>query len=171
VVYLNDNLIKIINLARQKLKENSQSIMFGDLANGVELIHDNFNCPIYCEFLKVCNGASCGDIDFWSTKYLMKNQFYLVNMRGGQDTWLCIGQVLYEPLMLNKQDEKVYLFRKDELDGAPIFCFESFNDLIENYVFGERYRDIVKNVENDEWYIFLKENNFFQPIIKGNRLT
>ncbi len=158
---MNDNLIRIINLAKQKLKERSRSILFGDLANGEGHIPDSLSCPIYCEFLKVCNGARCGDIDFWSTNDLLQNQFYVVNMKGGQDVWLCIGQVLYEPLMLNKQDEKVYLFRKDELDSTPIFCFESFIDLMENYVFGEGYRDIVPNAENDEWYIFLKENDFF----------
>lgn len=161
MVYLNDNLIRIINLAKQKLKEKSQSILFGDLADGESSIPDNLNFPIYCEFLKACNGARCGDIDLWSINDLLQNQFYIVGMDGGKDEWLCIGQVLYEPLMLNKQDGIVYLFRKDELDNTPIFCFESFSELIENYVFGEGYKDIVPNAENDEWYIFLEENNFF----------
>lgn len=51
--------------------------------------------------------------------------------------------------------------RKDELDNAPIFCFESFSDLMKNYVFGKGYRDIIPDAQNDEWYIFLKENKFF----------
>lgn len=161
MVYLNDNLIKIIDLAKQKLKERPGSILFGDLAKGEDKIPDNLNCPIYSEFLKICNGARCGDIDFWSINDLSQNQFYVINMEGGQEVWLCIGQVLYEPLILNKRDKKVYLLRKDELDNAPIFCFESFSDLMKYYVFGEGYRDIVPDAENDEWYIFLKENKFF----------
>ena len=158
---MNDNLIKIIDLAKQKLKETPGSILFGDLAKGEDKIPDHLNWPIYSEFLKICNGARCGDIDFWSINDLSQNQFYVTAMEGGQEVWLCIGQVLYEPLMLNKQDKKVYLLRKDELDNVPIFCFESFSDLILYYVFGKGYRDIVPDAENDEWYIFLKKHKFF----------
>ncbi|WP_324822883.1 hypothetical protein [Sinanaerobacter sp. ZZT-01] len=162
VVSLDDNLIKRIHSAKQKLKTRPDSILFGELKEGEDCISDSFNCPIYCEFLKICNGARCGEIDFWGINDLLQNQFYTMDIKGGQVVWLCIGQVLYEPLMLNKWDKKVYLLRKDELDRTPpIFCFESLDDLMKNYVFGERYRNIVSDAEHDEWYIFLKENKFF----------
>ena len=159
---MDNDLLKIISVAREKLKETPHSMLFGDLPNGEDKISNNNDIfPAYYEFLKVCNGARCGDIDLWSNNDLPDTQFYIEELDGGRDIWLCIGQILYEPLIFNCMDEKVYFFRKDELDSAPIFIFDSFYDFFKNYVFGQKYKEIIPDVDNDSWYDFLTDNEYF----------
>ncbi|MFH6994518.1 hypothetical protein [Flavobacterium sp. FlaQc-48] len=153
---------KIIDTVREKLSERPKSILFCKLGNKATSIPDGLKSyTAYSEFLSVCNGARCGDIDLWDTNSIPNNQFYVSEIQGMQDAWLCIGQILYEPLMLSKQDGKVYLFSKNELNDMPMYIFDDFYNLIINYVFGVKYKNIVVNADNDRWFIFLKENDFF----------
>lgn len=111
----------------------------------------------YFNFLQVCNGARCGSIDLWSAELIPKNQYRVTEMEGGKEKWLCIGQVLYEPLVMNLVDEGIYLFYQGFEKDIEAKYLGKLDDFLENYVFGAKYAELIPDVEDEEWYRFLKK--------------
>lgn len=111
----------------------------------------------YYEFLAVSNGARCGSIDIFSFETMSKNEYYvdfIEDIADSQLEWSYIGQCVYEPILLNRLDGLVYQF----FEGPPLEkgeCYGTFDEFITNYVFGEKYNDIVPDAKNDEWYKLL----------------
>lgn len=156
---MNNELCKKISKARYELSKDVSSVIFGELNDGV-VCDENLRIKPYCDFLNVCNGASCGDIDLWSNEDIGQNQFRVTDLDGGSEKWVCIGQILYEPLVINLDSEEVYLFyqgHEKEIEGK---CFGKFDDFLMEYVFGEKYAEIIPDVQDDEWYSFLRRINF-----------
>lgn len=109
----------------------------------------------YYNLLRLTNGARCGDIDLWSYSELEKNQFVLSNIQDEKESWLSIGQILYEPLIINRFNGNVYKYIVDE---DSMICFGKFNFFLKNSVLGSGYCNIIRNSENDDWFLFLKKN-------------
>lgn len=59
-------------------------------------------------------------------------------------------------MVLNKEDGRIYLYFQGNEKEIPAKCFTSFDNFLVNYVFGENYADIIPDVNNDEWYNFLR---------------
>lgn len=158
---MNDNLKNIIKIIKLKLREEPNSIFIGKLNDDIKdkVICDMLDIQIYYEFLIECNGAYCGSIDLWNSDMLLKSQYRVKDFPGGKDNWVCIGQILYEPIAINKIDGNVYRFYQGYESDIKPDCFGCFDDFLTMYVFGNKYADILPNAEDEEWYKFLMKNN------------
>ncbi|MGG3283320.1 hypothetical protein [Paenibacillus solani] len=109
----------------------------------------------YFEFLTESDGARFGAVDLWSFEELPSHQFRVTEFFGGTEKWFEVGQVLYEPLVIEKSSGQVYCF----FQGHPARVGQTlgdFNLFLLNYVFGRKYEELVPNVQSEEWYQFLK---------------
>ena len=156
---MNEALKEIINRIKQELHDRPDGVIAGEINNGFkgDMITDNPVVYKYFEFLKETNGASFGDIDFYDYDRILKYQFRVLSIPGGEDKWFCIGQILYEPMVLNKTDSKVYRFYQGFESSISGTCFGYFDDFLKDYVFGKKYADIIPDAEDDEWYQLLKK--------------
>lgn len=151
---MNSNLKLLIKSVKKSLEIESNNMIIGDLNEGWNGVN-NF---IHLSYLSEFNGGRCGSIDLWSMDKLSENQYRLSALN--QNEWLEIGQVLYEPLVLNKTSGEVYLMDEDvEKKKASFKDTEYF---LSNYVFGQRYKEIIPEGEKDEWYIFLEKFNLYE---------
>ncbi|MBE6842549.1 MAG: hypothetical protein E7510_06920 [Ruminococcus sp.] len=156
---MNDKLKTVIKTIRLELNNDPDGIIIGKIRNGNTEQSDNSNPKIqsYFDFLKECNGVRCGSIDIFGADIIQDYQFMVNNIPGGNDKWLYIGQILYEPVVINKIDSKVYRFFRGNEDINTADCLGLFDEFLLNYVFGDKYAEIVPDAEDDEWYRFLKK--------------
>ncbi|MNC72307.1 hypothetical protein D3C75_1233400 [compost metagenome] len=67
--------------------------------------------------------------------------------------WLEVGQILYEPLVINRKSGLLYLLKEEEhIKGEE--NIGDWNDFLFNYVFGYKYNSIATGV--DDWWLLLK---------------
>ena len=156
---MNDKLKGIIKLIKTELEKEPAAIIIGNLADGIQskVFSDDLNIGEYYEFLRECNGARCGAIDLWSFEELLKNQYRVSEIPGGKDNWVCIGQILYEPTVINKADGNVYRFYQGHETNISADCFGNFDEFFMRYVFGDKYAKIIPDADEEEWYQFLKK--------------
>lgn len=103
--------------------------------------------PLYLELLHVSDGASIGQVDFWSSLELPTKQFLLPEeLERDEGNWLVIGQLLYEVLAMSRAGE-VGLAARD----APIVALGSLDRLLEQLL-GNEYRLLIVDGEEDEWW-------------------
>lgn len=150
---MNEEITKIIDCLKEGLKEDPSTIVFGKLNDGITGIYeaDSLQLGKYYDLLKVTNGARCGDIDFWSYSELGRNQYVLSDMQDDKESWLAIGQILYEPLLMNRFGGNVY--KLDE-NGATMNGFGELDFFLKNDVFGSGYCRVIPDSEQDDWYLF-----------------
>ncbi len=141
---------------KMKLNEEKDSIVFADINEGTHNINfsNEPNLIEYQDFIKVCNGARFGSIDLWGLEEIDKNQFYIEQ---DIDIWICIGQILYEPVVISKKNGNVYLFNTYNNCIDYDKNFGGFNHFLSNFVLGNQYNEIIPDIQSDEWYIFLKK--------------
>lgn len=158
---MNGKLKWIIETVKLELRKEPSAIVIGKLGdrNKNEILNDNLKIQSYYEFLREYNGARFGSIDLWSSELLLKNQYRVTEIPGGEDNWTCIGQILYEPTVINKKDGKVYRFYQGHETDMQADCFGVFDEFLLRYVFGEKYAEIIPDAEEEEWYQFLKRIN------------
>ncbi len=154
---MNNDIKTIIDCLKEGLKGDPSSIVFGKLNDGIGEVNEETRLKLgkYYDFLSLTNGARCGEIDLWSYSELEKNQYVLSDIQDEKESWLSIGQILYEPLLINRFDGNVYEFIVD--DGSKS-CFGELDFFLKNYVFGSSYCKVIPNSEKDDWILFLKEN-------------
>ncbi|MDK8179563.1 hypothetical protein [Paenibacillus sp. UMB4589-SE434] len=154
---MNEDITKMIDCLKVALKEDPSAIVFGKLNDGITGIHkeaDSLKLGKYYDLLKVTNGARCGDIDLWSYSELEGHQYVLSDMQDDKESWLAIGQILYEPILMNRFDGNVY--RLDE-DGTTMNGFGELDFFMQNVVFGSGYCRVIPDSEQDDWLLFLKK--------------
>lgn len=107
----------------------------------------------YADFLAIADGATFGSIDLWSSEDLPENQYQVVDLPGGAERWLIVGQVVYEPLALEADTGELRVFpRYGVVEGQPLGLFESF---VLRVLSGE-YSELVRDgEEDDEWWAAL----------------
>ena len=156
---MTEQLKQIIQTVKSELDKDPNGIIAGKINEGNTSKADNYDpaLQIYFDFLNECNGASFGAIDLFETEILEEHQFVINGIPAGEENWFCIGQILYEPLLFNKNDLKVYLFYRDNEDVDPADCLGYLDDFLMNYVFGAKYADIIPDADNDEWYQLVKK--------------
>lgn len=154
---MTQKLNQIIEKVRYELSKNPSLITAGKINNGICKDDKDLSIKPYREFLDVCDGARCGIVDLWSNENIKKNQYRVMNIDGGNEKWVCIGQILYEPLVFNLEDEKIYLFYQGHENEIKGKCFGNFDDFLLNYVFGKKYKELISDTVNDEWYMFLTD--------------
>ena len=156
---MTEQLKLIIQTVKTELDKDPNGIIAGKINEGTTIKQKNSDpaLQIYYDFLRECNGASFGAIDLFEIEILEKHQFVVTGIPGGEENWFCIGQILYEPVLINKNDLKLYLFYRDNEDVDPADCLGYLDDFLMNYVFGAKYVDIIPDADNDEWYQLLKK--------------
>ena len=158
---MSEQLKLIIQSVKTELDKDPNGIIAGKINEGTTIKEKNFDpaLQIYYDFLSECNGARFGAIDLFGAEILEKYQFMVSDIPGGDERWFYIGQILYEPLLFNKNDLKLYLFYRETEDVDPTDCFGYLDDFLMNYVFGKKYAEIIPDADNDEWYQLLKKLN------------
>ena len=105
---MNDKLKEIIHTVKLELSKDPSFIVIGKLSDGSENlgVTENNNIQQYNDFLRECNGARCGSIDFWSVELLLKNQYRVLDIPGGENEWLC-KTVCYYFLLPDSHDKGI----------------------------------------------------------------
>ena len=153
------SLETIITHYRNRLVALPDAILIGEIPEGAENIPPEvlqLIAPAHCAFLKLCNGGSFGDIILWSTEELLDNQY---RVPANQSSWCEIGQLLYEPLFLDKDTQHVIL-PADSYEGIEEIDVD-FNTFISEYIFGNKYKEKIIGYDNtnDDWSVFLNNSS------------
>lgn len=149
----------IITHYRNRLAALPDAILIGEIPEGAKNIPPEvlqLIAPAHCAFLKLCNGGSFGDIILWSTEELLDNQY---RIPANQSSWYEIGQLLYEPLFLDKDTQHV-IFPTDSYEGIEEIDVD-FNTFVSEYIFGNKYKEKIIGYNNDEddWSVFLNNSS------------
>ena len=149
----------IITHYRNRLVALPDAILIGEIPEGAKNISPEvlqLRAPAHCAFLKLCNGGSFGDIILWSTEELLDNQY---RVPANQSSWYEIGQLLYEPLFLDKDTQHVIL-PADSYEGIEEIDVD-FNTFISEYIFGNKYKEKIIGYDNtnDDWSVFLNNSS------------
>ena len=153
------NLETIITHYRNRLVALPDAILIGEIPKGAENIPLEvlqLIAPAHCTFLKLCNGGSFGDIILWSVEELPDNQYHIPQ---DQPSWYEIGQLLYEPLFLDKHTQHV-IFPADSYDGIEEIDVD-FDTFVKEYIFGSKYKEKIIGYDNaeDDWSVFLSDSS------------
>ena len=149
----------IIAHYRNRLASLPDAILIGEIPEGARNIPQevlDWGAPAYSAFLKLCNGGSFGDIILWSTEELLDNQY---RVPAEQPSRYEIGQLLYEPLFLDKHTQQV-IFPADSYEGMEGFEVD-FDTFVKEYIFGNKYKEKVigYDSEEDDWAVFLSNSS------------
>ncbi len=146
---MNVELQHRITLIRTALENDSDGITVGDLPPGTLSVPPQLlDLPSYCAFVRETNGARFGGVDFWTVEDLERNQYLVDELPSGRNRWICIGQVLYQPLLLSRQTEQVHLMDLENPDGLGR-SFGSLDDFLSLLV-GSGYEGVL-DVRDDVW--------------------
>ena len=153
------NLETIITHYRNRLVALPDAILIGEIPKGAENISPEvlqLIAPAHCAFLKLCNGGSFGDIILWSVEELLDNQYHIPQ---DQPSWYEIGQLLYEPLFLDKHTQLV-IFPADSYEGIEEIDVD-FDTFVKEYIFGNKYKEKIIGYDNadDDWSVFLNNSS------------
>ena len=149
----------IIAHYRSRLASLPDAILIGEIPEGAESIPPEvlqYITPVHSAFLKLCNGGSFGDIILWSVEELLENQY---SVPSEQPSWYEIGQLLYEPLFLDKHTQYV-IFPADVYEGIEGIEV-AFDTFIREYIFGSKYKEKIIGYDNedDDWSVFLNDSS------------
>ena len=149
----------IITHYRNRLASLPDAIIIGEIPEGAENIPPEvlqLIAPVHSAFLKLCNGATFGDIILWSVEELLENQY---RVPSEQPSWYEIGQLLYEPLFLDKHSQCV-IFPTDVYEGIEGIEVD-FDTFTREYIFGSKYKEKIIGYDNedDDWSAFLSNSS------------
>lgn len=149
----------IITHYRNRLASLPDAIIIGEIPEGAENIPPEvlqLIAPVYSAFLKLCNGGTFGDIILWSVEELLENQY---RVPSEQPSWYEIGQLLYEPLFLDKHSQCV-IFPTDVYEGIEGIEVD-FDTFTREYIFGSKYKEKIIGYDNedDDWSAFLSNSS------------
>ena len=153
------SLETIIAHYRNRLVSLPDAILIGEIPEGAESISPEvlqYITPVHSAFLKLCNGGSFGDIILWSVEELLENQY---SVPSEQPSWYEIGQLLYEPLFLDKHSQCV-IFPTDVYEGIEGMEVD-FDTFVREYIFGSKYKEKIIGYDNedDDWSAFLSNSS------------
>ena len=153
------SLETIIIHYRNRLASLPDAILIGEIPEGAKSIPPQmlkYIAPVHSAFLKLCNGGSFGDIILWSVEELLENQY---SVPSEQPSWYEIGQLLYEPLFLDKHSQCV-IFPTDVYEGIESIEVD-FDTFVREYIFGSKYKEKIIGYDNedDDWSAFLSNSS------------
>jgi hypothetical protein len=95
-------------------------------------------------------------IDLWSYDELSGNQFRVAHLGDEASKWLCVGQLLYDPLAINKETAKIHQFRQDPPPDTEGRDLGTAMEFVDRDVFGPGYPRLVPDPGADRWCILLR---------------
>ena len=149
----------IITHYRNRLASLPDAILIGEIPEGAKSIPPQmlkYIAPVHSAFLKLCNGGAFGDIILWSVEELLENQY---RIPAEQPSWYEIGQLLYEPIFLDKHTQCV-IFPTDVYEGIEGIEVD-FDTFVREYIFGSKYKEKIIGYDNedDDWSVFLNDSS------------
>jgi len=152
---MNPELNSLLQMIRYELEQDSSSIIYGVMQKGIDTYENNHGqfVQLY-EFLTICNGARFGSVDLWSYEDLKEHQYRLGQWIAESDEWLEIGQLLYEPIVMNRWTSEICILM-DEIPLNESKKYKQWDDFLIHHIFGKGYQELVPGFECDEWYHFL----------------
>ncbi|ATA89163.1 hypothetical protein CGC58_05165 [Capnocytophaga stomatis] len=149
----------LISHYRNKLNALEDAILIGEIPEGATKFNpeiENLITDEHKNFLKICNGGFFGDIVLWGTSDILESQYRVPE--NAKNTMYEIGQILYEPVFMDKTTGNVHFNAEKYRDMLKIDV--SFKEFVEDYAFGDKYRTHILHFqdEDDDWSSFLKEN-------------
>ena len=149
----------IITHYRNRLASLPDAILIGEIPEGAKSIPPQmlkYIAPVHSAFLMFCNGGSFGDIILWSVEELLENQY---RIPAEQPSWYEIGQLLYEPIFLDKHTQCV-IFPTDVYEGIEGIEVD-FDTFVREYIFGSKYKEKIIGYDNedDDWSAFLSNSS------------
>ena len=149
----------IITHYRNRLASLPDAILIDEIPEGAESIPPEvlqLIAPVHSAFFKLCNGGTFGDIILWSAEELLENQY---RVPAEQPSWYEIGQLLYEPLFLDKHTQSV-IFPANVYEGMEGFEVD-FDTFVREYIFGNKYKEKIIDYDNedDDWSAFLSNSS------------
>ena len=153
------DLQALITHYRNCLVALPDAILIGEIPEGAESIPQevsDWGAPAHSAFLRLCNGGSFGDIILWSVEELLDNQY---RVPSDQPSWCEIGQLLYEPLFLDKDTQHV-IFPADSYEGIEEIDVD-FDTFVKEYIFGSKYKEKIIGYDDtdDDWSDFLNNSS------------
>ena len=101
---MNKDLRNILSKVKKLIESKRDSTIYVKLGSKIDINNRCLNLTEYISFLRECNGGRFGIVDLWSYGELPNKQFRIGKYK---DSWLEIGQILYEPLLINKKVGKL----------------------------------------------------------------
>lgn len=168
-IRMDDKFKGYINTVRDYLKKKpDKGLPFIKINQGNNKIqHENPMLNEYINFLRECNGADFGTVLLFSWDELPEEEsrlrwfeqdWHLWGL-GDIKNWICIGVTLTdEVIALNKNNGSIHLFYHGPPPEHVRVLGNSFNEFLENHIFGIKYLEIA--YEKDEWYQVLEDLHF-----------
>lgn len=139
---------------KNRLEALEDGILIGEIPDGATRFSaeaDKLLTEEHKNFLKICDGGCFGDVVLWSSTEILDSQ-----ERTTDSEMYEIGQILYEPVFMNKNTGSVHFNAEKYRDIQDINV--SFTQFVQEYIFGDKYQThIIGFQENDDnWSAFLK---------------
>jgi hypothetical protein len=133
-------------------------ITIGDLPPGLRCDSVLLDAvPAYRDCIHVTDGARMGVVDFYSFADLPNHQAAATVLPGGRECWLCVGHVLYDPLVLELASGSLYQMDSD--GGADSLRGVGPLDDFLLSLLDRRYLQTT-GVSPDRWFALLQRLGF-----------
>ena len=108
----------------------------------------------YQAFLRLADGAVCGQVHLYESAQLLQQQAPAKNLRGGRPRWFCIGEACDQTLVMDVMANTVHLVDPSD-PRSPGESLGEFDYFLVEDVFGDGYADLVPEAVDDPWLQFL----------------
>ncbi|MEI4803822.1 hypothetical protein WAZ07_21805 [Bacillus sp. FJAT-51639] len=168
-------ILEKIELVKNILGDDPFSLVIGEIVEEETPIKEKLEDNILKDYYfmtrkyKILNG---GVITIYGQQRLESIQFYVEDMPGGADKWICIVTIENYPLFINKINGDVCCLFGDLIDqNFVIESYGDFNSFLQNYYLGKNYCELGNKFvqsegisdtvgsKDDDWYQLLEDNN------------
>lgn len=138
---------------RSILRNDPDTIVAGDLRDPATDSLAAVWAP-YAALLRIADGGRLGVVDLWSAAELLDNAWVAEHLPGGPEKWLAIGQLLYEPIGMNREG-KVTVFPAH----APPRSLGTLDSFLEA-ITGPGYARLFDGADQTPWWEVLRTAGF-----------
>lgn len=150
VLIVNDDIARRLATLRARLDVRPDGVLVGDIPAGATAPASGDDT--WDQVLALADGGRLGSVDLFSSANLARNQFVLADVLGGQETWLVIGQVLYQPLLLSRASHELSIRTAD----GELRALGPATAAINHYLLGSGYLELDPTFAEDDWWEFLR---------------
>ncbi len=146
---MNDMIRAKLAKIRRFCAKNPNSITVVNLSEPVRsILAPKPGAEKYFDFLRESDGARFGIVDFFSLKLLPQRQLEIDEVV--KVDWYCIGQILYEPLLVHNETGLVAKYGVDARHLTEMKM--DFDEFLYETILGSRYAELCPRPEDDHWF-------------------